>query len=169
MNINQKSAWIDIQLFQNWSFEEFVPTVEKFLRKSGLLEKAFLLLDNTPSHPATTLLQCEDIVVKFLPPNRSIVKSIDQRIIVSFKQNYQKNLLQKILLSCDKKYVNITNCLKNISMKDVIFWAAGAGISLSCRVLEKHGVHSSILCMKKILLKMLSVLKMKTSHWKNSF
>ncbi len=85
---------MDVQLLKYWFLEEFVPSVEKFLRKGGLSKKALLLINNTPSHPGTTSLQCKDIIVKFLPPNTtSIVQSMDQGVIVFSKQNYQKNLL----------------------------------------------------------------------------
>ncbi len=53
---NQKSACIDIQLFLDQFFEEFVALVKKFLRKSGFPEKALPLLNNAPSHPAITSL-----------------------------------------------------------------------------------------------------------------
>ncbi len=43
---NKKSAWTDVQLFQNWFFEEFVPCAQKFLRKRGRPEKA--LTTNEP-------------------------------------------------------------------------------------------------------------------------
>ncbi len=110
--------------FSSLIFEEFVPCVKKFLRKSVLPEKALLLVSNTPSYSAITLLQCEGIIVKFLLSIMfSIVQPVDPGVIVSFKQNYHKNLLQKILLNCHKKYANLTNCLKNITRKD-IFWLA---------------------------------------------
>ncbi len=47
---NQKSAWMDVQLFQDCFSEEFVLCVKKFLRKSGLPERALLLVYNAPSH-----------------------------------------------------------------------------------------------------------------------
>ncbi len=46
-------------------------------------------------------------------------------MIVPLKQNYGKNFLQEISLDCDEKDVNLMNSLKNIIMKDVVFWAAG--------------------------------------------
>ncbi len=64
---NQKSARVDVQLFQDWFFKEFVPSVNKFLRKSGLPKKVLLLIDNAPSHPVIKSLQYESIVVKFQP------------------------------------------------------------------------------------------------------
>ncbi len=76
---SQKSAWMDgCSTFSRLVFEEFVSRVKKFVWKSGLPEKAPLLV-YTPSHPATTLLQCEGII-KFLPPKTtSILQPMDQR------------------------------------------------------------------------------------------
>ncbi len=51
----------------------FFPRAKKFLRKNGLPENALLLVDNIPSHPAATSLQCEGITVKFLPPNTTCI------------------------------------------------------------------------------------------------
>ncbi len=52
----------------------------------------------------------------------SIVQSINQEVIVSFKQNYHKNLHQEILPNCDEKDVSLNKFLKNITLIDVIFW-----------------------------------------------
>ncbi len=70
---NQKSAWMDVQLLQDWFFEKFVQYVKKFLRESGLSKKALLLVDNMPSHSAITSLQCKGIVVKLLPFNMTSI------------------------------------------------------------------------------------------------
>ncbi len=124
---NQESSWMDVQLFQDCFFEELVSCVKNSLSESGLPEKALLLGNNTPLHPATISLHCEGIIVKFLPFNiMSIVQPIDPVVIVSFNWNYQKNLLHEILLNCDKKYVNLVKCLKNITMKNVIFLVTNA-------------------------------------------
>ncbi len=47
--------------------------VKKFLRKRGFPEKALLLVANASITSATTSLQCEGIVVKFLPPNTTSI------------------------------------------------------------------------------------------------
>ncbi len=90
LGIKIKSPWMVVQFFQDWFFEEFVLCIKKFLRKIGLPEKALILVDHTqsPSHPKTTsFLLCNMM---------SIIQPMDQWVIVSFKQNYQNNLLQKI-------------------------------------------------------------------------
>ncbi len=83
---------MDVQLFQDWVSEEYGCALKKFLRKSDLPEKAPLLVDNAPSHPATLSLQCESIV-KFLSFHMtSIVQLMHQGIIVSFELDHWKNL-----------------------------------------------------------------------------
>ena len=47
-NKNQKSTWMDADLFKKWFFDEFVSNVETFLRSQNL---SILLLDNAPIHP----------------------------------------------------------------------------------------------------------------------
>lgn len=38
---NQKSAWMSRDLFKKWFFDQFVPKVERFLKKMVFLEKRF--------------------------------------------------------------------------------------------------------------------------------
>ncbi len=94
------------------------------------------LVDHTLSHPATTWSQCEGIIVKFLFSNAtSIVQLMDQLVIVSFKRNYQKNLVREILLNSHE--ANFTNSLKNITVKDIIFQAADAWNDMKLSFLRK--------------------------------
>jgi Icc-related predicted phosphoesterase len=37
--------------FREWSHEEFVPAVSRYLKSRNLPEKALLVLHNAPSHP----------------------------------------------------------------------------------------------------------------------
>jgi hypothetical protein len=58
---NQRSAWMDSNIFSEWFYEEFVPIVEAFLKMNNLPRKALLLLDNAPSHPDACDLISGDI------------------------------------------------------------------------------------------------------------
>lgn len=101
---DQKSACIDANLFADWFHHKFVPRAENFLKENVLPQKALLLVDNALSHPAAEELKSRGIIVKFLPSNTtSLIQSMDQGIIVSFKRHYKKLILQEILLNCDKK------------------------------------------------------------------
>jgi hypothetical protein len=46
---NQKNAWMDSEIFQGSFFNEFVPSVEQFLKSLNLPRKANLIIDNAPS------------------------------------------------------------------------------------------------------------------------
>jgi len=46
----QKKAWMDSLIFKNWFKTKFVPRVRHYLRIKGLPTKAWLLMDNVPSH-----------------------------------------------------------------------------------------------------------------------
>lgn len=94
---NQKSAWMNCDIFQNWFDTKFVPQVRKHLKTIGL-EKAVLLIDNAPSHPNENVLKSSDgkIFAKFLPPNvTALIQPMDQGVISALKRNYRSALLQK--------------------------------------------------------------------------
>ena len=66
---NQKSAWMDSNLFKNWCPDEFVPAVEEHLKSKNLLVHVILVIDNAPSHLAESELKKGQIKAMFLPPN----------------------------------------------------------------------------------------------------
>ncbi len=72
---------MDIQLFQDCMFEEFVSCVQKLLRKSDPPKKGLILVENTPLHPT-------EIVYIFtsngLVANESAVKSETFCSVASF-------------------------------------------------------------------------------------
>jgi hypothetical protein len=92
---NQKGAWMEWEIFENWLHKHLVPEDRAFLKQTGLPHKAVLLLGNAPSHPRVSILDSDDglIIVKFLPPNvTAIIKSMDQEVIVSMRQCYWADL-----------------------------------------------------------------------------
>ena len=77
---NQKGAWMDMDIFEDWFKKKWVPEVQAFLKNKGLPQKAVLLLDNAPSHPNESVLKTNDglIVTKILPPNvTSFIQPMD--------------------------------------------------------------------------------------------
>ena len=48
---NQRNAWMDSSIFNNWFHNSFVPFCRKALIEKGLPQKAMLFLDNALSHP----------------------------------------------------------------------------------------------------------------------
>lgn len=74
----------------------------KVFKKSGLQEKAVLLLDNAPSHLQADELKSEDgmIFVMFMPPNVTpLIQPLDQNILRLTKLYYRNNLLSSIVSS----------------------------------------------------------------------
>jgi hypothetical protein len=74
---NQKGAWMDREIFENWFHKHFVPECCAFLKERGLLQKAVLLLDSAPSHPRESLLTSDDglIIIKFMSPMSQLIYS----------------------------------------------------------------------------------------------
>lgn len=46
----QKKTWVIKQIFKNWFYMDFVPTILKRMQQVNLETKAFLILDNAPGH-----------------------------------------------------------------------------------------------------------------------
>ncbi|XP_046686075.1 jerky protein homolog-like [Homalodisca vitripennis] len=93
---NQKKAWMDRALFQEWFEKQFVPNVRAYNEENGLPDRALLLIDNAPSHPDDLELVIGDIKAIFLPPNvTSIIQPMDQGVLQALKQNYRKKAAPK--------------------------------------------------------------------------
>ena len=94
---NQKSAWMNSTIFEEWFHNEFVPSVSQFLKSKNLPNKAILIIDNAPSHPDVSKLKKDGISVIFLPPNvTSICQPMDQGVIECFKKLYRRKFLSSI-------------------------------------------------------------------------
>lgn len=120
---HQTSAWMDRDIFTRWFHDKFVPHVRENLRKKNLPEKAVLILDNAPSHPAENLLKTEDgmIFVKYLPANvTALIQPMDQGVIAALKKTYRSNLLKnyvqkKLDLKSFKATSNILTAIIEVS------------------------------------------------------
>lgn len=85
---NQNKAWMTQAIFEQWFFDDFVPSVRAFLRSKNLPEKAVLFLDNAPAHPEASRLASSDgqIFVSYLPPNvTSLLQPMDQGVLEALK------------------------------------------------------------------------------------
>jgi hypothetical protein len=58
---------MDSEIFQGSFFNEFLSSVEQFLKSLNLPRKANFIIDNAPSHPDEAELSSRDITVIFLP------------------------------------------------------------------------------------------------------
>lgn len=134
---NQKSAWMDCNLFKSWFFDEFVPCVEKDLKKKNLPVRALLLLDNAPSHPSEEDLVKGDIKAIFLPPNvTSLIQPMDQGVIECFKRRYRRKYISSILEKSEEGY-EIFQAMKSLNIKDAIYTMAESWAELNPDTLRK--------------------------------
>lgn len=123
---NQKSAWMNSEIFKTWFFDDFVRSTEKFLMENNYPRKAILLLDNAPTHPDESELISGDIRAIFLPPNATaICQPMDQGVLEALKRNYRRILLSSLIEEIDEGR-NVVEKLKKINMKDVAYWIAAS-------------------------------------------
>lgn len=117
---NNKKAWMTADIFKDWFFNDFVPSVENHMRKRNLSFKAVLIIDNATSHSKD--LQHPNIKVVFLPPNcTSLIQPLDQGIIHAFKAIYIRLYMQTIRDELDKdKNKTVTEAWEAFSIKDCI-------------------------------------------------
>ncbi|XP_064414835.1 jerky protein homolog-like [Latimeria chalumnae] len=128
-----KKAWMTGDIFKDWFFKSFVPSVRCHLRSKRLPEKAVLLLDNCPAHPPAESLKTSDGNIKFfyLPKNTtSKIQPLDQGIIANFKKAYRKEPVKELVASDN----SITDHLKKYSLKDMMYLAnkSWKSITRSC-------------------------------------
>lgn len=128
---------MNANLFKNWFFEDFVPKVESFFKKHGYPRKCVLLLDNAPTHPSAEQLESGEIKAMFLPPAvTSLIQPMDQGVLENLKRNYRRLLLEHILAEVDEG-ANLTECLKKLNLKNVVYWIASAWNQVKGSTLEK--------------------------------
>lgn len=133
---NQKSAWMDKNIFKTWFFDEFVPEVTKFLNERELPQKALLLIDNAPSHPDEEVLCSGDIKAIFLPPNvTSLIQPMDQGVIEALKKSYRRKMLT-YMLGEESQEQQLEELLKKINIKDAIYWLADAWSEIKIETLK---------------------------------
>lgn len=121
---SQKSAWMTSTLFAAWFTDEFVPQVTDFLVQRGLPPKAVLLVDNCAAHPQNLVVG--GIRVEYLPPNTtSLIQPMDQGCLQALKLVYRQQLMAFVLDNLNQG-MTLAVALKNLNIKDVIFWIADA-------------------------------------------
>lgn len=115
---SNKSAWVTKAIFHDWFINSFALEVKEFLIKKNLAFKVLLLLDNVGSHDVTLQTLDPNIEVMFLPPNTtSLLQPMDQSIMATFKANYLRKVMDKML-----KVANHKNQGTETSFKVKQFW-----------------------------------------------
>ncbi|GBL75216.1 Jerky -like [Araneus ventricosus] len=110
---NQRSAWVNSEIFEKWFHDDFVPHVKQHLAQPNLPPKAVLRIDNAPCHPEEEMLTSGEIRVIFLPANvTSLIQPMDQGVIKAKKRHYEKKLISHIL-ECEE---NLNEALKKKKM-----------------------------------------------------
>lgn len=121
---HSRNAWMTREIFSRWFHGSFVPAVRKHLRSIKMEQKALLLMDNCPGHPAVDELVSKDgkIRVKLLPKNTtSKIQPLDQGIIENCKRNYRHEMIKEALLYRSvKETTTVTDYLKQLNIKGVI-------------------------------------------------
>ena len=116
---HQKNAWVNVQIYEEWFQECFVPEVRKRLADLGQEQKAILFLDNCSAHPPEDILVSDDgkIVSKFFPANvTALIQPMDQSVLEKVKRNYRKRILRKLLQKGD----DLIKHLKQIDLLEVV-------------------------------------------------
>ncbi|XP_064124235.1 tigger transposable element-derived protein 5 [Loxodonta africana] len=142
-------AWLSRPLLRGWFFEEFVPGVKRYLRRSCLQQKAVLLVAHPPSpSPAARTpalgeseetprrarpeppgspeeLQTPDGAVRvlFLPRGSGraqIPAPLEQGVVAAFKQLYKRELL-RLAVSCAGG--SPLDFMRSFMLKDMLYLA----------------------------------------------
>ncbi|XP_015187494.1 PREDICTED: jerky protein homolog-like [Polistes dominula] len=132
---NQFTSWVTREVFNEWFHKDFVPEVKKFMKRSNLPIKALLVLDNAPAHPNEQELKSSDgnIQTIFLPPNCTpLIQPMDQNVIQKVESLYKNKLLIHII----SQDGDITQSLKELNLKDVVFSLAHAWKSVSSDLIQ---------------------------------
>lgn len=135
---NHPKAWMNQNIFREWFFNVFVPSVTKFQDEKGIAKRAVLLLDNAPSHPSASTLKTMDghIFVYYLPPNvTSLIQPMDQGVISCLKRRYKKIFL-RFLLQENYSFDSMKDFLKKWTIKDAIFAVCDAWENVAASTLR---------------------------------
>uniref|UniRef100_A0A8C3HFM4 HTH CENPB-type domain-containing protein n=1 Tax=Chrysemys picta bellii TaxID=8478 RepID=A0A8C3HFM4_CHRPI len=129
---HSKNAWMTSDIFEEWFKKYFVPAVRSHLCRQNLEPKTLLLLDNCPAHPPVETLTSKDGKIK-----------VNQGIIATFKMNYRKALVKKIV----EDNSSIMDVIKALNLLDVFNLGETAWLGITPSTIEKcwnRGLKSAV-------------------------
>ncbi|NXU48363.1 TIGD5 protein, partial [Turnix velox] len=127
-------ASLGTSLLQAWFFEDFVPAVKRYLRRSCHQQKAVLLLSSSPPHSMMTMeesppLQTPDGSIRALFLSKGggagsrIPTPLEQGVVATFKQLYKRELL-RLAVSCTAGgSAGPTDFIRSFLLKDMLYLA----------------------------------------------
>lgn len=127
-----KRAWMTAEIFKEWFENHFVPEARDHCQKQGLPEncKILLLLDNCAAHTGSGVVEKNNVVVRYLPPNcTSLIQPMDQGILRSLKCFYKKEFIKAMLIACNSG-TGVLQFQKQFNVKDALWRAASAWQSI---------------------------------------
>jgi hypothetical protein len=132
---NQRNGYIDIEIFNDWVRDTFVPEIVARRERYQYQGPAFLLLDNCPSHhgrPFAELCECHKIVPIWLPPHASNqLQMLDLCIFGLTKRAIMRtNRLERVNLQTDHIVRVLGSFMSAAVPQNIVKSFANAGISL---------------------------------------
>uniref|UniRef100_A0A8C9VTT6 HTH CENPB-type domain-containing protein n=1 Tax=Scleropages formosus TaxID=113540 RepID=A0A8C9VTT6_SCLFO len=123
---SNRKAWVTQDVFMDYIRSYFSPFVEKYCRENNLPNKALLVIDNAPGHPAGTIHYADNVEVVFLPQRTtSLLQPMDQGIIATFKAYYLENLMRH-LVSESESGKSLLDVWKDFNIKVALRFIAEA-------------------------------------------
>ncbi|XP_063985822.1 jerky protein homolog-like [Diachasmimorpha longicaudata] len=132
---NQMSSYMTGRIFMDWFHDEFCPTVKEMLICRGIPPRAILFMENCLSLPPE--MKSQDIRVEFLPHNATILlQPFDKTWLRNLKVSYRQQLIKYIMNNLSVG-VSLDEAMKNLTIREVIFWLANSWNKLSDDVILK--------------------------------
>lgn len=117
--LSNRKSWMTSSILN-----DFMHEFNLFFQKRN--RKVILLMDNAAVHNCVKLLKYSNITVKYLPLNTTAVtQPLDQGIIRAWKARFRSVLLRRLISRMDSAE-NVSNLLKEITVKHAIDFAVRA-------------------------------------------